>query len=98
MSEEENQTIFGRLRSWLHEYTAPEDDGIGDIDIEHLQSESVSYRYMTIRDDGAVRCDLCGNLEQLKNMPEMFEHVATHDGQGQAKVDPTESPKQHDKI
>lgn len=44
----------------------------------------------------AVRCNLCGQLFKLKKMPEAIEHVAAHDEQGSADIDPFE--QQHEQT
>lgn len=89
--------IFSSIRQWLHEYTAPDDsNSVADIDKEYLKSDNVAYRYLTIKDSDIVRCDICGKQTDIESMPDMFDHVGSHDGQGAAEVDPIEIPPRHD--
>jgi len=73
-----------RIKSWLE----PEPEK-ADIDVEHVLI--LDYRHIeTDVDDGRVRCDLCGSLFDAVEMPECIEHVAAHDDQGAAEVDPVD--------
>lgn len=83
-----------RLTQWwygLVDALTPESDELPRVDTEYLLHERPEYRWMTVlREDKLVRCDICGEWMKVQKMPEMVEHVALHDDQGAAEVDPTE--------
>lgn len=84
------ETLFERVRAWIHEATAPDSEQPQEVDTAYLMSDGVAYRYISVIDGGVVRCNLCGKVDDIESMPAMFEHVGEHDGQGAAEVDPTE--------
>lgn len=60
------------------------------IDKSYLVQQA-NFRYITVIGDeesGYLRCDLCARLFELDDMPAVIEHIASHDGQGAAEIDP----------
>jgi len=89
-------TLAERFRRWLHDLTAP-GDREPELDVEYLISQSFDRMHMTTigtandpDSDPRVRCDLCGRLFEIEAIEDAIEHVADHDGQGQADIDPFE--------
>jgi hypothetical protein len=63
------------------------------VDADYLASETVQYEWITVKADaGRVRCDICGRLMDIQKMPDLMEHVGSHNEQGAAEVDPTQTP------
>lgn len=72
-----------RLRAWLF---APADRGESPtIDTDYV----AELQYVNV-DTGTeeCRCALCGLTYPTESFPELLEHVATHDEQGAAEIDP----------
>lgn len=80
-----------RVGAWL-DALSPDETGPG-VDKQFLRA--TEYRYMTIgvetEHGERARCDLCGEYYQVEDAPQLIEHVAGHDDQGQAEVDPFET-------
>jgi hypothetical protein len=78
------EDIVERVRAWW--YVDEEPDG---VDIEYLKSGDFKPAFLTVKPgEDAIRCDFCGNQLPLKKTPEMVEHLAGHDEQGMAEVNP----------
>lgn len=80
---------FEAFMSWL----LPDDEpDVDDVDTDFLRSHTQRYKHMTITDDDPARCrcDLCGSQYPLDDFGELVEHVAGHDEQGAAEIDPFE--------
>jgi len=83
------ETLFKRVRQWLHDLTAPADD-TPDVDIEYITA-GMEYKHLTTDlGDGLVRCDLCGMLFDAEEFPDVFDHLDSHDSQGDACINPFE--------
>jgi len=71
------ETLFKRVRQWLHDITAPADD-TPDVDIEYITA-GMEYKHLTTDlGDGLVRCDLCGMLFDAEEFPDVFDHLDSH--------------------
>jgi len=83
------ETTLERIRAWIHELTQPETE---DYTVDRDWLIELNFRYITTKEcddrDDVARCDLCGQQFPLQEMPEVIEHVAGHDEQGAARVDP----------
>lgn len=85
-------TWLSAVREWIQEWISSE-DGVDGVDTEYLLSDEVSFRYLTVGSDSDsdwVRCNLCRQRFALARMPDAIEHVALHDEQGAAEIDPFE--------
>ena len=82
-----------RFKSWL----VPDDDPeVDNIDTEYLLSRPPRYKYITIinAETDRCRCDLCGSQYTLDDFEQLVEHVAAHNEQGAAEIDPFEQEAQ----
>lgn len=77
--------IIDSIKSWFESSAEP------GVDTEYLRSEDFTPKHIRILDDGPARCQICGKLEAVQRMPQMIEHIACHDDQGSAELDPTET-------
>lgn len=79
-------TLVKRVREWVAGLFA-EDGATDDVDEAYLKGAKFVYIQTSPRDyPDRFRCNLCGEL--FDNMDECVDHVAGHDGQGNASVDP----------
>lgn len=83
---------LSRMWSRVVDFVLVDVDETQRVDTDYLLSERVQYEWITVRDDETVRCDICGRLMPVTQMPELMDHVASHDEQGAAEVDPTQTP------
>lgn len=75
------------IKEWFEQDSAD----FEEVDTEYLKSGSVDYLYMSVKgEEELVRCDICAQQMELVDMPDMVIHVASHDEQGSAEIDPTE--------
>ena len=72
---------------WLIPDSEPDVDA---IDTEFLLSHPTRFKYMTVTDSESARCrcDLCGSQFSIQEFPKLVDHVAAHDEQGSAEIDP----------
>jgi hypothetical protein len=91
---------MSRLEAFVAWLTQTDDEQEESVDVEYLSESDIRYKYMTIGDDpeSYCRCDLCGHLLELEAFPELVDHVAAHDQQGAAEIDPFEIAKQQTMI
>jgi hypothetical protein len=85
------RSAWSRLVEWVLPDTQPDFD---EIDTGYLLSGEVNLKYIDIANDtphGTARCNLCGRLYHIEQMPEAVEHVASHNDQGEAEIDPFEA-------
>jgi hypothetical protein len=75
------------LIDWLN--TLLRGDQQQSVDTDYLRSEA-NYKWIEVPDEGEARCNVCGKLFAVSEMPKVIRHVAEHDGQGAAEIDPTE--------
>jgi len=75
--------VIDSVRAWLSS------DHQQSVDTDYLRNET-DYRWIEVPDEGQARCNVCGKLLPVSEMPKMMRHVASHDGQGAAEFDPTE--------
>jgi len=77
-----------RVDSWI-EALKPDETG-PEVDLEYLRD--TEYHYLTIgiitEHGEKARCDLCGRLYPVQEVPELIEHTAGHNDQGEAEIDP----------
>jgi len=81
---------MSRLNAFLNWLIPPEEDDTPSVDADFLLGYPDRYKYMSVQ-EGEVRwcrCDLCGRLFELEHFPDLVEHVAEHDSQGAAEIDP----------
>jgi hypothetical protein len=79
-------SLLQSVREWLDEVFA-EDTATDEVDEEYL--ERLDFEYIETSPDGyadMIRCDLCARL--FDTMDDCVEHVAEHDEQGSASIDP----------
>lgn len=83
---------MSRLEAFLSWLLPDDDPAVDDVDTDFLRSHTQRYKHMTITDDDPARCrcDLCGSQYPLDDFGELVEHVAGHDEQGAAEIDPFE--------
>lgn len=73
-----------RVRDWLEP-----DQTTADIDTEYILNLDYEHIQTGVKDD-RIRCNLCGTLFDVDEMPDCIDHVAKHDGQGAAEINPVE--------
>lgn len=86
---------MSRVEAFL-DWLLPEDEqDVEDVDTAFLLEHGGRYKYVSIIDGETARCrcDLCGAQRALRDFPELVEHVAGHDEQGAAEIDPFEEPE-----
>jgi hypothetical protein len=79
-------SLLQSVREWVDEVFA-EDGATDEVDEEYL--ERLDFEYIETSPDGypdMIRCDLCARL--FDTMDDCVEHVAEHDEQGSASIDP----------
>lgn len=79
-------SLLKRVREWLDEVFA-EDLATDEVDEEYLRR--LDFAYIETSPDGhpdMIRCDLCARL--FDTMEDCVDHVAKHDKQGSASIDP----------
>ena len=91
---------MSRLEAFVAWLTKTDEEQEESVDVEYLSESDIRYKYMTIGDDpeSYCRCDLCGHLFELEAFPELVDHVAAHDQQGAAEIDPFETAEQQTMI
>jgi hypothetical protein len=79
-------SLLGRIREWVDGLFA-EDGATDEVDEEYLKQMELAYIETYPEDNpDMIRCELCARL--FDTMDDCVEHVAGHDGQGSASVDP----------
>lgn len=83
---------MSRLEAFMSWLLPDDEPDVDDVDTDFLRSHTQRYKHMTITDDDPARCrcDLCGSQYPLDDFGELVEHVAGHDEQGAAEIDPFE--------
>jgi len=83
---------MSRIRSFLSSYLSPEEDDTPTVDTAYVVEQQERYQHMSATDaeTGWCRCELCGRLYDLEEFPDLVEHVAGHNEQGAAEIDPFE--------
>ena len=83
---------MSRLKTVLDWFTQDDEPEQHTVDTEFLREHGGRYKYVTVADiDGDwCRCDLCGQRFDLEEFPDLVEHVAGHNEQGAAEIDPFE--------
>lgn len=87
---------MSRVKAFVEWLTQTDSEQEQSVDVEYLSDSDVQYKYMSMGDglDSKCRCDLCGQQFDLEAFPELVEHVAAHDEQGSAEIDPFEHPEE----
>jgi hypothetical protein len=78
--------LVARVDRWLAAEAGPQRD---EVDTDHVRG--LEYAHVSTDLDSRpnqVRCDLCGALFAIGEMPACLDHVAAHDGQGAGEIDP----------
>jgi len=83
---------MSRLQSFFNWLLPPERDDTTGVDTEYLLERQEQYQHISVTDADPerCRCDLCGRLFDLEDFPDLVAHVAGHDEQGAAEIDPFE--------
>lgn len=86
--QESYSAVRDRVATWIEALKA--DETGPPIDLEYLREGE--YRYLTVgivtEHGEKARCDLCGEYFPVRKVPDLIQHVADHDEQGQAEIDP----------
>jgi hypothetical protein len=86
---------WDQFKNWL--IPPAQDKSAESVDKEYLMSDHIKYRWMTVLPEAEqARCDICGLLVDVEEMPKLVEHVGAHNEHGAAEVDPTELPPEAD--
>lgn len=87
-------SLLKRIREWA-DSLFDEDVVTDDFDEEYLRQRRLAY-IETAPDchPDMIRCDLCGRL--FDTMDDCVKHVADHDDQGSASVDPFRASRSRD--
>jgi hypothetical protein len=72
--------VIEAVRSWFESSSDP------GIDTDYLRSGRYNHGHISVPEEGPARCNLCGLLKPVEQMPAMIDHVAGHDGQGSAEI------------
>ena len=92
---------MSRFEAFLNWLIPPEDEQPDDrVDTDFLLEHADRYKFMTVVDESPPvgRCDLCGRLFELEQFPQLVDHVAGHDGQGAAEINPFDEAEQRTVI
>ena len=83
---------MSRLQSFFTWLLASESDDTDRVDTEYLLDRQEQYQHISVTDAPAerCRCDLCGRLFDLEEFPDLVAHVAGHDQDGAAEINPFE--------
>ena len=78
------------LRTLIDWLTPADDETVADVDTGFLLKHDDRFKYVSVfgGDPARCRCDLCGSQYALEEFPQLVEHVAGHDDQGGAEIDP----------
>jgi hypothetical protein len=92
---------MSRFKAFLNWLIPPEDEKPdARVDTGFLLEHADRYKFMSVVDESAPvgRCDLCGRLFELEQFPQLVDHVASHDGQGAAEINPFDEAEQRTMI
>jgi hypothetical protein len=84
--------LLARFLDWVSNDRA---DDRQQFDHQYIRQLDYDYLETNLEIEGQdyVRCNLCGRLYDFKNINIAFEHIAKHNGQGEASINPFHSIK-----
>ena len=61
-----------------------------NVDVEYLETREYAFieTFAEIDEEELIRCNLCGKLFDKREMESAVSHVAGHDQEGAAEIDP----------